>query len=198
MVESRDRIGPGDPSERALPPAARLGRSAIAISAVAASLACASTLRWRPRPLLLWNSSPSSPLGLYRVGPPDRLRTGDYVVGWPPRTARALAASRLYLPAGVPLVKRVAAVAGDRVCASGESIFINARKAVERRPRDRLGRPIPWWSGCRVLRAGELFLLAPRSAEGFDGRYFGISRRGEIIGRARLIWTKPAGGPANG
>jgi type IV secretory pathway protease TraF len=62
-----------------------------------------------PAPRLLWNASASAPIGLYRVEPdsvPDR---GDWAIAWPPGDVRDLAASRRYLPTGVPLVKRVAA-----------------------------------------------------------------------------------------
>src|SRR3546814_5467974 len=67
----------------------------------------------------------------------------------------------------VPLVKRVAAYAGDRVCASGLGIFVNGRRVAERRVTDRMGRPMPMWEGCTVLRGRQLFLLMdhPRSEE---------------------------------
>src|SRR3546814_19934452 len=75
--------------------------------------------------------------------------------------------SDLYLPMNVPLVKRVAAYAGDRVCASGLGIFVNGRRVAERRVTDRMGRPMPMWEGCTVLRGRQLFLLMdhPRSEE---------------------------------
>ena len=156
-----------------------------------ASLVCAAacgSLSGRPRPLLLWNASPSSPPGLYRVTSTGTPRRGDMVVAWAPRRARALAAARGYLPADVPLLKPVAALAGDRVCAVGKRILVNGRPAAVRRPRDPAGRPMPSWSGCRVLGAGELFLLSAGVPLAFDGRYFGVTRRAEAIGRAKLLW----------
>lgn len=156
----------------------------------AALAALASTLVWTPRPALLWNASPSSPVGLYRVDDPRTVRTGDMVVAWPPMAARQLAARRLYLPLHVPLVKRVAAGAGDRVCARGEAIFIDGRAAASRRARDPRGRPLPWWSGCRRLGKAEVLLLSQGVARAFDGRYFGITQRRDIIGRATLLWPR--------
>jgi type IV secretory pathway protease TraF len=47
---------------------------------------------------------------------------------------------------------------------------------------------MPRWTGCRRLGPGVLFLLCPGRADAFDGRYFGISRRAEIIGTATLLW----------
>ena len=112
------------------------------------------------------------------------------VIAWAPAEARRLGAERHYLPSNVPLVKRVAAVAGDRVCAAGEAVFVNGRLEALRRPRDGPGRPMPWWTGCEVLRGGDLFLLTPSVPDSFDGRYFGITRAPEVVGSARLIWAR--------
>src|SRR3546814_3369298 len=78
--------------------------------------------------------------------------------GLPP-DARRLAAERGYLPDGVPLVKRIAALEGDRVCALDDAVSVNGRVAAKRQARDRLGRPLPRWTGCHVLADDELFLL---------------------------------------
>jgi type IV secretory pathway protease TraF len=140
-------------------------------------------------PRLIWNASPSSPVGLYSVtqAVPG---TGEMAVAWPPGPVRRLAAGRSYLPRGVPLVKHVAAVAGDRVCAKGARIFINGREAAVRRVADPGGRPMPWWSGCTPLGRGDLFLLSPVGPLAFDGRYFGVTRRLDIVGKARLLWPR--------
>jgi type IV secretory pathway protease TraF len=160
--------------------------------AAAASLVTAltSTLLVAPRPALVWNASASSARGLYGVTPPARLRRGEMVVAWAPPGARRLAAARSYLPSAVPLVKPVAAVAGDQVCAIRERILINGRIAAVRRGRDPSGRPMPWWSGCRRLRTGELFLLSAGVRQAFDGRYFGVTDEREILGKASLLWAR--------
>ncbi|HEY1146600.1 MAG TPA: S26 family signal peptidase [Allosphingosinicella sp.] len=147
--------------------------------------------------LLVWNASASAPIGLYRVHSGRPVRRGDMVVAWTPEPARSLAARRHYLPANVPLVKRVAAVTGNRVCAVGASVSIDGRRAATRQVRDRAGRPLAWWNGCRRLRAGEYFLLMD-SPLSFDGRYFGVTRRREILGRAELLWARPAKGRNDG
>ena len=100
---------------------------------------------------------------------------------------RELAAERRYLPAGVPLVKRVAAVADDVICAIGLSVTVNGRPAAVRLPFDALGRPLPAWHGCRRLHSDELLLLT-ENPWSFDGRYFGPSKRSDVIGRAWLLW----------
>jgi conjugative transfer signal peptidase TraF len=164
-------------------------RCIIAAAAAAATVTPAiGTLVWPPRPALLWNASASSPIGLYRIGEADSLRVGDLVVAWPPEDARELGAERHYLPRNVPLVKSVAAVAGDRVCAVGEAVFVDGRLETLRSDRDPSGRRMPWWTGCEDLSGGDLFLFSPDAPQAFDGRYFGITRASQIVGRARLIW----------
>jgi type IV secretory pathway protease TraF len=46
---------------------------------------------------------------------------------------------------------------------------------------------MPWWNGCVMLRSGALFLLMD-SPDSFDGRYFGPTSRGDVIGEVRLLW----------
>lgn len=173
---------------RRLPIAALIG---CAIAPLAASAL------WKPPMLLVWNASASAPIGLYRLRANEAVRRGDMVIAWTPEPARSLAARRHYLPANVPLVKRVAAVAGDRVCALGKIISINRRRVATRRRSDGARRPMPWWTGCRDLGEGEYFLLMD-SALSFDGRYFGVTRRQELVGRAELLWAKPTKGSNDG
>lgn len=166
--------------------------AALAVSGVLLSLLLP------PRPLLLWNDSASMAVGFYSVSAPAVPRVGDIVIARAPASARRLAAARHYLPFGVPLVKRVAAIAGDRVCAAQDRILIDGRTVARRRAYDPSGRPMPWWSGCSDLGPGELLLLSARGADSFDGRYFGATRATELIGRARLLWARPANGSGHG
>ena len=164
-------------------------RSAIAAMAAFTVTALVASLLWQPRPLLVWNASSSAPRGLYGVAPADRLRVGEMVIAWTPEPARSLAAERRYLPANVPLVKRVGAAAGDRVCAAGEGVWINGRHVAVRRKADGKARPMPWWTGCRDLGPGEYFLLM-ESPDSFDGRYFGVTPAEGLVGRAVLLWAR--------
>ena len=165
----------------------RLARCGLAIGGLAAALA--ATIVLPPRPLLVWNATASAPVGLYRVDDTD-LATGDMVIAWPPAGAHDFAARRHYLPANVPLVKRVAAEPGDTICALGQEIFVNGRWVAERLIRDGAGRPMPWWAGCVPLRHGTMFLLMADSPASFDGRYFGPTSRNEIVGKASLLWAR--------
>lgn len=143
----------------------------------------------RPRPLLIWNGSASAPTGLYLVTAAGNPARGDRVAARLPAPWRALAARRHYLPANVPLIKRIAALPGDEVCESDNRITVNGDVAALRLRRDGAGRPMPAWHGCRRLGAGDVLLLAAHAAS-FDGRYFGLSQRRDILGKAHLIWRQ--------
>lgn len=192
MAESGARAVVPDEGKAPAATRCKLSRGPVigCVGGMLATLAIASTVLRPARPLLLWNASSSSPLGLYAVTSAGSVKVGDTVIAWAPPPARRLAAERHYLPANVPLVKRVAAARGDRVCAKRRTIFVNGRLAALRRARDASGRQMPWWSGCRRLRPGELFLLSRTAPDAFDGRYFGITRSSEIVGKARLLWSR--------
>ncbi|HXP98033.1 MAG TPA: conjugative transfer signal peptidase TraF [Telmatospirillum sp.] len=143
----------------------------------------------RPAPLLLWNASASAPIGLYRVMSSGPIQRGDMVLLRTPDSVRNLAAERGYLPLTVPLVKRVAALAGDRVCAIGDDLLINGEWVARRLERDHLGRPLPHWQGCHRL-GDEVFPLMAEVPTSFDGRYFGPVPISAVIGRLVPLWTK--------
>ena len=139
-----------------------------------------------PRPHLVWNASASVAAGLYRVvsGVPER---GDFVLVRIPKSIESLAAMRGYLPAGAPLIKRVAAVAGDDVCAFDGAIIVNGKIVACRRKADRAGRSLPRWNECRALAGGEFFLLGD-APDSFDSRYFGPVTSARTIGRLAPLW----------
>lgn len=141
----------------------------------------------------VWNATASVPTGLYAIRGKASLHVGERVAIEPPPKLRRLLAERRYLPTGVPLLKRIAAVRGQRVCRDALSITIDDQYVGAARPRDRLGRRLPTWAGCRVLRTGELFVMNPAAPDSFDGRYFGVLRLTHVIGRATPVWTDEAG-----
>src|SRR3546814_14138702 len=99
-----------------------------------------------------------------------------------PPDAAVLAAQRGYLPARVPLLKRVGAVAPQEVCITGRVVRIDGVPSAAVLPADRWGRPLPSWQQCRRLESGELFLLsvnhpASRSEERRGGEECGSKCR---------------------
>ncbi|EPD42353.1 MULTISPECIES: S26 family signal peptidase [Delftia] len=172
-------------------PRSRL-RARIVLAGLAAcglaALAWASFVH--PLPRLIHNPSDSVPVGWYRIVPPDALRVGSIVLTTLPPNAAALAAQRGYLPARVPLLKRVGAIAPQHVCVFDALVWIDGVPVAAVRPADRLGRSLPSWPQCRQLRPGELFLLSATNSASFDSRYFGPVSASAVIGVARPIWLE--------
>lgn len=157
--------------------------SGCAIALIALSAAVGKT------PRIFWNASASVPRGLYIVTRTAEPRPGDLVSAWLPPKARSLAAQRRYLPATIPVIKPVIATTGDTVCATSTAVAVDGVEIATRRAKDNLGRPLPSWMGCKALRDGEVFLLSTHAADSFDGRYFGITPRSDIISVLKPLWT---------
>ena len=141
--------------------------------------------------LVIWNASPSVPVGLYLVTKTSP-RVGDLVVLRLPPAIAAFAARRGYLPTSAYLLKPIAAVAGDLVCRFGERVLVRGVLAGIAEDADSDGNAMPSWHGCRILQMGEVFVLADHPGS-FDSRYFGPLDPASIAGRAVLLWShRPA------
>ena len=85
----------------------------------------------------------SSIAPIYRLVPDASVARGDLVLARLPQPAARLAAGRGFLPLSVPVVKPVAALAGDLVCAQSDIVTINDLAAVRVLRADGEGRPLP-------------------------------------------------------
>jgi conjugative transfer signal peptidase TraF len=162
--------------------------SSFVLTGLGAAVAIASSLV-EPRPIFVWNTTASAPRGLYCIAPLTDLQAGDLVLVQPDPTSASLYAERGYLPLGVPLLKRVGALGGMRVCEDGGDVTIEGRHVANALPNDGSGRPMTSWSGCRALSKGEFFALNADAPTSLDGRYFGPSPLSSAIGRAIPVWT---------
>ncbi|VTU31624.1 conjugal transfer pilin processing protease TraF [Variovorax sp. SRS16] len=144
------------------------------------------------RVLLIYNPSDSVRRGWYSVDPvasPGSLHVGSIVLAQLPAEVAAFAAQRGYLPSGVPLLKRIGAVAPQSVCVQEQVIRIDGDIAATARTHDGMRRPLTDWQQCRHLGRGELFLLSNTNPASFDSRYFGPIAASAVIGIARPLWT---------
>jgi conjugative transfer signal peptidase TraF len=153
--------------------------------------ACSSALACILASHLVWNRTPSMPLGLYwlsRGAPPTRGR----LVGFPvPADVANLVRGRNYLPPGAMLVKPVVATAGDRVCTAGGTFTVNGEPLAaggEILMADSAGRPLPHYEGCGPVPQGYLYVASshPRS---FDSRTFGPILASDVQGTVSALWT---------
>ena len=90
-------------------------------------------------PVYVWNASESVPIGLYRLQPADNLFVTELVAVQPPEPLATFLDLNGYLPAGVPMLKRVLALPGQTVCRSGLTTFCR-RDRNGRGPRSRWPR----------------------------------------------------------
>lgn len=139
-------------------------------------------------PRLVYNASDSMPRGFYaiRVQPPS---VGDAALVRLPAAAARLAVERGYLPAGVPLIKPIAAGYGDHVCVRHGIVRINGRLRTLTLTHDSQGRPLASWPGCRLLGPHEWFLLGTDHSASFDSRYFGPVAHAAVYGVAVPLWV---------
>lgn len=173
------------------PPAgdALTGRAKM-LAAMAMAVATVATVTGpRAAPHFVWNVSGSAPIGLYRVRPVAHLVVTTLVVAYPPEPLATWLDEGRYLPRGVPLLKPVLALNGQIVCRVGRVITVDGRDMGVARERDRRGRLLPGWQGCRVIGDGEVFLMKRDEPASLDGRYFGPIPVSAIIGRADPLWT---------
>jgi len=178
-------------------PAPRSRRVAVAVCATTALAIGALTARAAG---LRVNATASMPRGLWRVTPVNAdLDRGEIVSVCPPEVpATREAAARGYLVAGgceggtEPLVKPVAAVAGDMVTVAPEGIAVNGAAIgnTARLTQDSAGRalhPVP--AGSYLVAPGQVWLLSGHTPRSFDSRYFGPVPVGNVLGLARPVWV---------
>ena len=165
------------------------GRVATLLTTLGAAALVVSTIAAKPPALYVWNASGSVPVGLYRLHPTGRFVVTQLVAVQPPEPLATFLADRRYLPRGIPLLKRVLALPGQTVCRDQLTITVDTIEMGAARAHDRRGRPLPSWQGCHVIADGEVFLMNWRSADSFDGRYFGALPTSAIIGTAEPLWT---------
>lgn len=147
-------------------------------------------------PRLIWNASPSVPIGLYLVRPSSSPSLGDLAAVRLPEDIASWVAERRYLSADALLLKRVAAASGMTVCRYNLDVTVNGTLVAKAARLDRKRRPLPCWAGCVTLGPTEVFLLIANAPDSLDGRYFGTMHTGLIVGAATPLWTR--GGPGNG
>ena len=164
-------------------------RSHMLITMIAAAALVTATMGPKPAPSLVWNASESVPLGLYRVQPAGKLTVTELVVAMPPEPLASFLAESGYLPRGVPLIKRILALPGQSVCRNELRIVVDGIDMGAARERDRRGRALPVWRGCRIIPMGEVFLMNWDEPASLDGRYFGPIAASSLIGRAEPLWT---------
>jgi type IV secretory pathway protease TraF len=154
-------------------PRARCPRSSLVLGVLV--LAAVVSTRW-----IRCNVSPSVPYGLYLLRTVQTpLAHGTLVLLPVPASVRAWQWR--------PLLKPVAAIAGDEVCERDSGLWIAGQWYGEVYG-EAAGKVLPHLGGCQTIQAGEVFLAstAPRS---LDARYFGPVRIAALTAQALPLMT---------
>lgn len=144
----------------------------------------------KPHRMIVWNASASVPVGFYLIETIAGRYVSELVAVVPPEPLATFLAAGNYLPRGVPMLKQVLALPGQTVCRDGLVVTVDKVAVGMALERDRQGRALPVWQGCRVVPEDALFLMNSQSADSLDGRYFGPLPISAVIGRAHCIWIK--------
>ena len=166
-----------------------MSRVATLLTTLGAAALVMFTMGTKPAAHYIWNASESVPIGLYRLQPTGRLFVTELVAIEPPEPLATILADGLYLPRGIPMLKRVLALPGQMVCRDDLTITVDGTRVGEARERDSRGRPLPVWQGCHVVGEDEVFLMNWQSGGSLDGRYFGSLPTAAIVGRAEPLFT---------
>jgi|EndMetStandDraft_7_1072992.scaffolds.fasta_scaffold106395_2 conjugative transfer signal peptidase TraF len=177
------------------PAVARQRRLALALLAVSCGVALVVILGGSIGGLRI-NTTLSEPPGLWRVAPLDRqVQVGDMVFACPSEVgAISEGFERGYLRSGLcpggfgPLIKTVAAVAGQRIDVAS-AITIDGRPIANSNlvAQDGLGRTLRPYAGGTVP-AGFVFLYSPFPGS-WDSRYFGPVPATGVLGLAKQVLT---------
>jgi len=90
------------------------------------------------------------------------------------------------------LLKKVAAVRGDRVSITSEGVRVNGQMLPLSKPntQDVTGKPLPQPTlHQRSLDEHELLLMGDINPNSFDARYFGLVDRAQVQAVVRPVWT---------
>jgi conjugative transfer signal peptidase TraF len=137
------------------------------------------------------NTTDSLPHGIYYITSRANLNYGDIVCFAVPTHVERIVYGRGWLNEGNIMMKKVAAMPGDRICSDGSKFTITSAdktKAGAIRPADRQGRPLPAFKYCGVIEKNLLFVGSATDPQSFDSRYFGLVQIQEVIGVAKPLW----------
>jgi type IV secretory pathway protease TraF len=171
----------------AIPPR-RFRPLAVALAGLAAFAGlCIAARAVIGAPLILYNGSPSEPVGFYRLSSGAPVK-GALVAFPVPPAGRDYAKSALPYLTHTPILKNVAAAYPEIACAIDGTLRLGGRTAGLIAAADSHGQALPRWRGCVRIGRRELFALSNRIPNSFDSRYYGPVAVSSILGVYKPLW----------
>jgi len=140
-------------------------------------------------------ASNSLPPGLYRIVPAGK---GSDLLVCPTGVAEKVSIEREYRVRSfgcgdgyAPLLKPIAARAGDTITLSQAGVAVNGKllQNSKQYPKDGIGRPMPMVPfGTYAVLPGTVWVISSYNRFSFDSRYFGPVRLDEKVKYAKLLW----------
>ncbi len=144
------------------------------------------------------NVTNSLPRGLYRETS-DLIHYGTLVAECLPEQWATLGKERGWFGSGScptntpPILKQVAAMAGDTIEVADEYVAVNGALILQSATQkvDSQGRAMPVFPrGLYTLKTGEVWLLTTNIPNSLDSRYMGPAQASDLIATARPVWTE--------
>ena len=137
-------------------------------------------------PPVIINETGSMQKGLYaRTGDAFDPKHGDIIAMPMGQSAQQYLRDKLGYPAKTLLVKRVAALPGEKICRA-ENVVILPDRTVPVMKHDNKGNVLSSWAGCHTLSPNEVFILGDHPSS-FDSRYFGAVQIEDLVGTYREV-----------
>jgi conjugative transfer signal peptidase TraF len=140
-------------------------------------------------------ASNSLPPGLYRIVPAGK---GSDLLVCPTGVAEKVSIEREYRVRSfgcgdgyAPLLKPIAARAGDTITLSQAGVAVNGKllQNSKQYPKDGIGRPMPMVPfGTYAVLPGTVWVISSYNRFSFDSRYFGPVNLDEKVQYAKLFW----------
>jgi conjugative transfer signal peptidase TraF len=146
---------------------------------------------------LRYNGTSSFPAGFYRVSGKHAVKGNLVLVDIPALPVLEMAKERGYLNVAYSpverIMKRLVAVAGDRVTIDTTGVQVNRIRLANSAPLpcDGVGRPLQACVLNRILEPNEVLLMSDYNPASFDSRYFGPIEATsiELAVRPVLTWN---------
>ena len=128
--------------------------------------------------------TPSMPEGYYLTYYTQNITRDDDVLFKPNEHIQQFIVDHGWLPKGVPLLKRIVGIPGDKLCIKQRKVAINNKTIAIIKHKDSQGNPLPVFQFCGVIARNQYFVQGIANDHSFDSRYYGLISSNQIISKA--------------